>query len=257
MDNTFSGFNPIPQQRIREKLDEYMSRRDYDGVSRHLRYWLEEAKLGRDLRGELMLRNELVGHCRKTGNRDGAIEHGEAALSLIERLELKGAIVEGTTCVNYATALNAFGENAKALTLFERARAIYESDMAIEAGQLGGLYNNMGLTCTALKRFDEAWTLYQKAMDQMAQVPNGALEQAVTGLNIANLIEDQMGMEDGEGRIYEWLDRSLALLDTPDIPHDGYYAFVCEKCAPTFEYYGFFVDAARLKQMAEDIYERT
>ena len=256
MDNAPSLFRPIPQQRVREKLDEYMSRRDYDGVTRHLRYWLEEARLGRDLRGELMLRNELVGHCRKTGNRDGAIEHGEAALSLIDRLELTGAIVDGTTCVNYATALNAFHENERALALFERARAVYEADSAVEPGLLGGLYNNMGLTCASLRRFDEAWTLYQEAMDQMAQAPNGALEQAVTCLNIANLIEDQSGMEEGEGRIYEWLDHALELLDTPGIPRDGYYAFVCEKCAPTFEYYGYFADAARLLKTAEDIYER-
>ena len=36
---------PIPQQRIVEKLDEYMSRRDYAGAERHLLYWLEEARL--------------------------------------------------------------------------------------------------------------------------------------------------------------------------------------------------------------------
>ena len=43
---------PVPQQRIMEKVDEYMSRRDYAGVERHLLYWLEEAKLGRDGKGE-------------------------------------------------------------------------------------------------------------------------------------------------------------------------------------------------------------
>ena len=55
--------NPVPQQRIIQKLDEYMSRRDYDGAERHLLYWLEEARLGGDQRGELLVRNELVGHC--------------------------------------------------------------------------------------------------------------------------------------------------------------------------------------------------
>ena len=28
---------PIPQRRVREKLDEYMSRRDYAGAERHLK----------------------------------------------------------------------------------------------------------------------------------------------------------------------------------------------------------------------------
>ena len=30
----------VPQQRIIEKMDEYMSRRDYAGAERHLLYWL-------------------------------------------------------------------------------------------------------------------------------------------------------------------------------------------------------------------------
>ena len=45
---------PVPQQRIRDKMDEYMGRRDYAGAERHLLYWLEEARLGRDLRGQLI-----------------------------------------------------------------------------------------------------------------------------------------------------------------------------------------------------------
>ena len=34
----------IPLMRIREKLDEYTSRRDYDGAARHLEYWRAEAE---------------------------------------------------------------------------------------------------------------------------------------------------------------------------------------------------------------------
>ena len=64
----------IPQERIIRKMDEYMSRRDYAGAERHLKYWLEEAKMGNDRRGELLIRNELVGHFRKTGNRDSKLE---------------------------------------------------------------------------------------------------------------------------------------------------------------------------------------
>ena len=80
------SIRPVPQQRIIGKMDEYMSRRDYAGAERHLLYWLEEARLGNDLRGALMLRNELVGHYRKTGERDKAMASGEAALALVEQL---------------------------------------------------------------------------------------------------------------------------------------------------------------------------
>ena len=58
-------------------------------------------------------------------------------------------------------------------------------------------------------------------------------------------------------RIFELLDRASELLAAPGIPHDGYYAFVCEKCAPSFEYYGYFMEAEHLKQEAGRIYEGT
>ena len=149
------GIGAVPQQRIREKLDEYMSRRDYDGVTRHLNYWLEEARAAGDLRGELMIRNEFVGHCRKIADREGALTHIGAALALLDRLELDGTVIEGTTCVNAATTLNAFGENERALALFQRARAAYGSG-EVDPGLLGGLYNNMALTCASLGQIGRA-----------------------------------------------------------------------------------------------------
>ena len=138
---------------------------------------------------------------------------------------------------------------------FERALPIYESSAATRPELLGGLYNNMALTCAALGRYDEAGALYDLAMAQMEKAPHGALEQAITCLNMANLVEARDGMEDGEKQIYDLVDRAVALLDDPALKHDGYYAFVCEKCVPTLEYYGYFDDARRLTEEAERIYE--
>ena len=129
---------PVPQQRIVEKLDDYMSRRDYDGAQRHLLYWLEEARLGGDKRGELLLRNELVGHYRKTGDREKALSNAEAALALLRDLDLEDTVSAGTTYVNAATACSAFGENDRALVLFEKARAAYENSPRTDRALLGG-----------------------------------------------------------------------------------------------------------------------
>ena len=244
----------VPQRRIREKLDAYLSRRDYAAAGRHLAYWLEEARLLNDPRGELMMSNELIGHCRKTGDRDGAFRHIEAALALVDRLELGDAGTGGPGCLNAATAMNAFGDNDRALRLFERARTALEAAPLADPALLAGLYNNMGLACAALKRWDDAMDLYDRALARLSGVENGQPEAAVTCLNMANCIEAQVGMEAGEGRIFALMDRAAALLDTPGIPHDGHYAFVCEKCAPTFEYYGWFADARRFQEEAERIY---
>ena len=248
---------PIPQQRIIAKMDEYMSRRDYAGAERHLRYWLAEAQLGGDRRGELLIRNELVGHYRKMGDREQAMENGDAALALLDELDFGGTISSGTTYTNVATACNAFGENQRALELFEKARAVYESSPRTAPELLGGLYNNMALTCVALAQFDRAFALYDKAMDAMGKVPGGVLEQAITCLNMANAVEARDGMESGEHRIFDLVDRAWDLLNDPSAPRNGYYAFVCEKCVPTFSYYGYFAAAEELNERAKRLYERT
>ena len=245
---------PVPQQRIMDKVDECMTRKDYPGVERVLKYWLQEAKAGRDLRGQLMIRNELVGHYRKTG--DKAHESAEDALRLLRELDYEDSVSAGTTWVNIATAYNSFGENEEALALFEKARMVYERSVGTDPSLLGGLYNNMGLACAALGQYDKALALYEKAMETMEQVPRGALEQAVTCLNMANAVEGKLGLEQAEGRINELLDQGLKLLDRQDIPRNGYYAYVCEHCAPTFDYYGYFAAAEDLRTRAEELYER-
>ena len=227
---------PIPQRRIREKLDEYMSRRDYAGAERHLNYWLAEARQNRDLRGEFFLRGEMMGHYRKAGDKEQAILNANEGLNLIERLGFEGTISAGTAYVNAATVYDAFGMPERSVELFEKARAIYEGTLPETDGRLGGLYNNMGLAYMALKRFGEAYEAFLKALDIMGKVENGALEQAITYLNLANAVELEHGLEKGERKIGQYLDRAAALLDDPTVPHDGYYAFVCEKCAPTFDY---------------------
>ena len=221
----------IPQQRVVEKLDEYMSRRDYAGAERHLLYWLAEAKDGRDQRGELLVRNEMVGHYRKAGDREKAFESAEEALRLLHELGLEGSVSAGTTYTNTATAMNAFGENERALALFERARAAYEGTDRTAPELLGGLYNNMALTCVSLGRFAEAFGLYEKALAAMEKVPGGCLEQAITYLNMADALAAEENADaaaaekadttegaderssDTETRIYGLLDRAEELLD--------------------------------------------
>ena len=251
------NIRPIPQRRVREKVDACMARRDYPGVERCLRYWLDEARLGNDARGELMVLNELVGHYRKTGERDKALQCAGEALILLDAQDFGGTVSEGTTCVNIATALNAFSENERALGLFERARRCYEASPNADPSLLGGLFNNMALTLVSLGRYGEARRCYDSALTCMKSVEHGELERAVTCLNMADLVAAEIGMEAGDREISAWLDRAAELLSGSDAPRDGYYAFVCEKCAPTFDHYGYFLDAARLRQEARHIYEGT
>lgn len=246
----------IPVGRVIEKADEYFSRNDYNGAERHFLYWLEEARVGNDDRGAFAVRNELMGLYRKTGKREEALSDVSETMSLISKMGMENEIAAATAYVNAGTVYKSFSMSEKAIPYFEKATAIYERELKSDDGRLGGLYNNTALALTDLKRYSEAKTAYEKAIKVMEKVENGELEIAITCLNMANLTEDEKGLEDGAEEIAALLGKAEKLLDTESVPRNGYYAFVCEKCAPTFGYYGYFAFAEELKRRAKAIYER-
>ena len=247
--------NPIDTRRFIEKLDEYLGRNDYAGAERHLKYWLMEAKNGNDLRGEFSVANEMMGLYRKLGREAEAIAATENTLRLIDEIGLGNEIAGGTAFVNIATVLKAFGKAEKALPYYKRAKEIYEKLLAPTDGRLGGLYNNMALALCDLKEYDKAVSYYEKAIGIMEQNENGEQECAISYLNMANVREMQFDSEKAEEYISDYIEKAKKLLDTPTLPQNGYHAFVCEKCAPTFEYYGYFLYANELKERAKRIYE--
>ena len=240
--------------RILSKLDEYLNRNDYASAERHLVYWLSETENGCDAKGELLVRNELMGLYRKLGRKNEALACVSAALDKIEKLDIGHQVGAATTFLNCATVYKAFGRAENSIELFERARDVYERELEASDSRLGGLYNNMALSFVDLERFSEAKELYEKAISVMSQNPNGALEVAITYLNMASAAEAELGLLDADAIIQEYLDKAEKLLEDHS-NRDGYYAFVCEKCASVFGYYGRFIYESELKDRARRIYE--
>ena len=246
----------IPIGRVIEKADEYFSRNDYSGAERHFLFWLAEAKEGRDLRGEFSVRNELLGLYRKVGKKDEALKDAKEVLSLIEKLGIAEETAGATALVNIGTVYKTFGLYGEAIKKFEKAKTVYERELKGGDGRLGGLYNNMALVLVDLKRFKEARENYNKALAVMEAVKGGELERAITYLNLVDLTAYEKGLEEGTEEISGYFEKAETLLNTPTIDKNGYYAFVCEKCAGTFEYYGYFGFSEELKERARKIYER-
>jgi hypothetical protein len=65
-----------------------------------------------------------------------------------------------------------------------------------------------------------------------------------------------MGIEESDEIVGAFLEKAMKILDDHE-KRDGYYAFVCEKCAGVFGYYGFFLYQQELEQRAREIYERS
>ena len=80
-------------------------------------------------------------------------------------------------------------------------------------------------------------------------------EQAITYLNMASAAEAEQGLEAAAEVISEYVEKATELLDFCKDSTDGNYAFVCEKCASVFGYYGYFDYENQLKERCRRIYE--
>ncbi len=245
----------IPNNRVLEKLDEYLGKNDYAGAKRHLLYWLAEAEAVGDGKGILLLSNELMGLCRKLGEGEQAVGYAESALRQIEKMGIENNVGAATTYLNSATVYKAFGRASDAVPLFERARAVYENNLAPDDERLGGLYNNTALAFADLGRFEEAHGLYEKAIAVMRLNENAEPEQAITYLNMASAAEARYGLESAQEIISGCAEKAMELLDGCKHRTDGDYAFACEKCATVFEYYGYFLYKKELNERSRRIYE--
>ena len=246
----------IPTQRVLERLNAYLDKDDYAAAERHLSYWLAEAEAGHDDQGKLTVLNEQIGLYRKCGKKEEGLAAITNALALLDELGLSDSVTGGTTCINAATGYKAFGDARSALPLYRRAQDIYEALLDPWDARLGGLYNNMALTLTEHGEYREAETLFYRALAIVQKQETGALEAAITYLNLADLVSAEKGPEAGEKEITAFLEKAETLLADEKLPRNGYYAFVCEKCAPVFGYYGWFLTESELRARAEEIHER-
>lgn len=246
----------IPARRVLDRLDSLLDGGDYTAAERHLRYWLSEAERIGDERGKLTVLNELIGLCRKMKNESEGASAVREALALAASADIKNTITHGTTLINAATFRNAFGDAAGAVPLYREAQRIYEAGLPENDGRLGGLYNNMALALAELRDFDEAEALFHRAIAVMSAQEQGEAETAITYLNLADLAAARYGIEAAEQEIYSLLDTAEQLLDSEKLVRNAYYAFVCEKCAPVFSCYGYFLAAGKLRERARAIHER-
>ncbi len=245
----------IDPKRILNKLDDFLRQNNYDSAKSHLLYWLNEAKGAGDEKAVLLINNELMGLCRKLGQKDEAIFYAESALNGVQKMGIEDNVGAATTYLNSATVFKAFGKANEGIALFERARKIYEKNLKSDDDRLAGLYNNMALALTDLKRFDEAKALYERAISVLKKVKGKEPEQAITYLNLASCAESELGLENAQRIIEANIEKAMEKLEASEDKSSGNYAFVCEKCATVFGYYGYFYYENILKERYKRIYE--
>ncbi|MBO6134393.1 MAG: tetratricopeptide repeat protein [Lachnospiraceae bacterium] len=248
----------IDMERIRHRLDKLFDEKDFDEAEALINYWLKEAHIAKDLRSELELQNEYIGFLRKQGRGEDAKLHAKRCIELVESLSLDKSVSGGTIFLNVATVYKAFGEANVALSYFLKAKEIYEKHLDKNDKLIAGLYNNMGLALTDLSQFDAAYKMYSDAITIMGQNIDGELDKAISHLNLADLIykKYKSDLSDDYSKYSDEIENNISiawnLLNKENIPHDDYYRFVCEKCAPSFGFYGYFIYEKELKKRANE-----
>ncbi len=248
--------NPINISKLISELDHILSRNDYSSARDFLEKWVSVAQNQNDNKSLFSLCNECVGLYRKIGDKESCYKYCQKALDLLKVLNIENSVTGATAFLNCATAYKAFAEAEKSISLFEKAVTLYESLLPENDRRLAGLYNNFALSLVDLKEYEKALELYEKAIEVLNNNPKYNLEQAVSYLNMANAFEAKKGLENACEEIDVLLDKAQKVLDKNYSEADGNYAFVCEKCASTFGYYGRFLYENELKERARVIYER-
>lgn len=242
----------IPVARIIEKVDACFERNDLQEAKRLLEYWKTEAFNLKDLQGELSIVSELLGLYRKTLEKDNAMQTVDRALELLEKTEQENSVSGATIMLNIATTLKAFDKATTAMPIYKKAEKIYLEKLEKNDALFGGLYNNMALAQVDLKLYNDAVDSYNKALSIMKQAENGKLECAITYVNMASLYYEL----DENDKAKECIKLSIDLLQDGSIVHNGYYAFVIDKCAPALEFFGEKETAEKLTKIRDKIYAR-
>ena len=173
------------------------------------------------------------------------------SLDLI-RLHRMGATVSGATVLlNAATTLKCFGRAKESIPIFEHVARVYGDNLDPTDYRFAGLYNNMGLSYEDEEDYLQAERCFRLALQVIAHSRNPQNELAVTCCNLAELYDRQ---DPEDPRIGEYMEKAWDYLNDPALPRNGYHAFTISKCAPSFDYFGYFLYSRELKERAEKIY---
>ncbi len=244
----------VPIRSVIEKIDGLLAKNDLAEAERVLSYWLEESRNLIDKRGELEIRSEQMGLYRKLGKKKEGIESVEDGLKLLKTLRLSDTVSGATIALNAATTYKAFGYAKEALPIYKHVEEVYKANLDADDYRFAGLYNNEALALADVGEVAGAENAFKKAVSVLDGKPGKENDIAISYVNMAHLYEEEGEKED---EVYACMEKAIAYLDTPSLPHDGYHAFVLSKCLPSIEYFGYFIAKQRLEKRMNEIYERT
>ncbi len=212
------------------------------------------ARAAGDWRSELSVTSELLGQYRRTGEAGKGLAAVNRALDIIRDHRMGRPVSGATVLLNAATTLKAFGRAAESIPIFTHVARVYADHLDPSDYRIAALYNNMALSYDDMCDTDSAERFFRLALKVIEKTEHPENDSAVTWCNLAEMY----GRRDPEDeRIGDCLEKAWECLNAPGLKRDGYHAFTISKCAPTFDYYGFFLYASELRRRSEEIHAGT
>lgn len=181
---------------VLQGLDQLFEEGKLDQVEDYLSGQLELAVKEDDFGAILSILNELLGFARETSQYDKCEIYGSQALKLVANSPYKNGIYHATTLLNVANAMRAAGRLKESMEHYQRAEAIYDSQLLEGDMAFASLYNNEGLLYEEMREYDRAAEVLEKALQILAEHPGSEYQQAVSNANLANTMVMLKRMED-------------------------------------------------------------
>lgn len=147
----------------------------------------EIAKSEKDGNSALSILNEMIGYYRVTTQFDKAIRVIGDIENLINKMELKDTIAEGTSLLNIATVYRAMGKQEQAGDCYKRAEMLYHKELDETDYRMAGLYNNFSLFYQEIGEYSLAVEYLKKAIPIITAIPDSVIQQAVSYTNLGQI----------------------------------------------------------------------
>lgn len=229
-----------------DRLDKLFYKKDFAGAEAFLLDSAKQFASVNDYEQELICYNELSGIYRKQNLKDKALWAVSCAMELIQAHPYPYNLL-GDVYTSLATAYMHFASYDNAMELFDKAKVCYEYYYKKPTLQMATLLNNMGLCYMAIAKLDIAVRYFKQSVIILETLSGYPLELAMSYISLAEAM--------GDAECDELYTKAFKCFDSPLLKRDGYYAFVAEKCLPSFERNGYFRAKLTLEKRIASINE--
>lgn len=236
-------------QRILQHIDQCFQREEYDSALHIIQKWIEIFRMHQDWQFELTLQNEMMGLCRKLGQKKLGLDAVKRAEQLVELLSAENTMAGGTTYLNMATACKNLGKLSLSEKYFLKTENIFQSQQMENPYPLAALYNNQALLYSDMEKYDQAEERYEKALNILRNMTQTEGEMASTYISLAHLFQ-----KTDKTRVEEMVQKALTLFETMKKDLDSHGAYLFAVNGKSLEILGYPKEGQELKRLSQQYY---